>query len=654
MCGIFGIVNTKEGISAGAVPSVLTSLFKLSETRGKEASGLAVRTGQTIKVLKSPNSARELVRSQPYQDILSELKNSAAQDAVIIGHSRLVTNGSQHEHRNNQPVVKNGYVAVHNGIVVNVDSLWAGLENVSRECEVDSEVIPALVGAYRHRGEDVLPAINSTLEDLEGMSSFCLLDEKHNYAALATNNGSLYYVKTQGLFIFGSERYILQKLLEEEPVLGPVDEIHHLKPNTSLLVDTRSADIIKDEVTPSDTYDINVLPPIGTSPHAPSVPEKPSGWKLRYVKEFERSQSEIDNLQRCTDCLLPETIPYIKFDDAGICSFCKGYRQIELQGQQVLEDLVAKYRSKDGSPDCLVAFSGGRDSSYGLHYIKTELGMNPIAYTYDWGMITDLARRNQSRMCGALGIEHILVSADIPWKRSNIRKNVDAWLQRPELGTVPLFMAGDKQFFYHAHEVAKQNNIELIIFSENLLEKTHFKYGFCGVAPDFQRSNTYTLSLSNKARMALFYAKNFLLNPRYFNSSILDTVSAFRSYYVMPHEISWLFQYIPWNEEVVDDVLINQYNWETAEDTNSTWRIGDGTASFYNYIYYKLAGFTENDTFRSNQIREGALSRSEALAKTREENQPRWQSIEWYCDTIGIPVTEALDKINATAPIYRR
>lgn len=46
-------------------------------------------------------------------------------------------------------------------------------------------------------------------------------------------------------------------------------------------------------------------------------------------------------------------------------------------------------------------------------------------------------------------------------------------------------------------------------------------------------------------------------------------------------------------------------------DTNTTWRIGDGTAAFYNYVYYTVAGFTEHDTFRSNQIREGQMTREE-------------------------------------------
>ena len=46
-----------------------------------------------------------------------------------------------------------------------------------------------------------------------------------------------------------------------------------------------------------------------------------------------------------------------------------------------------------------------------------------------------------------------------------------------------------------------------------------------------------------------------------------------------------IYDYWKWDEDEINKVLINQYDWETATDTNTTWRIGDGTAAFYNYIY---------------------------------------------------------------------
>ena len=74
-------------------------------------------------------------------------------------------------------------------------------------------------------------------------------------------------------------------------------------------------------------------------------------------------------------------------------------------------------------------------------------------------------------------------------------------------------------------------------------------------------------------------------------------------------------------ENLINSAL-DLYDWETSPDTRSTWRIGDGTAAFYNYIYYNVAGFTENDT-SSNQIREGLISRDDALALV-DENSPRY------------------------------
>ena len=73
--------------------------------------------------------------------------------------------------------------------------------------------------------------------------------------------------------------------------------------------------------------------------------------------------------------------------------------------------------------------------------------MKPITYTYDWGMVTDLGRRNISRMCAELGVENIIVAADIEKKRENIKKNLSAWLRSPHLGMIIILTAGDKHFF---------------------------------------------------------------------------------------------------------------------------------------------------------------------------------------------------------------
>ena len=154
--------------------------------------------------------------------------------------------------------------------------------------------------------------------------------------------------------------------------------------------------------------------------------------KQAMIENWEALYSSETTLKRCTRCLLPETMPFISFDEEGVCSYCRDYetRGNYLKGEKALEEFVSKYRNDSGEPDVLIGFSGGRDSAFGLDYIKNTLGLHPITFTYDWGMVNDLARRNQARVVGKLGIEHIVISADIRTKRANIRKNLEGLAEK--------------------------------------------------------------------------------------------------------------------------------------------------------------------------------------------------------------------------------
>ena len=64
-------------------------------------------------------------------------------------------------------------------------------------------------------------------------------------------------------------------------------------------------------------------------------------------------------------------------------------------------------------------------------------------------------------------------------------------------------------------------------------------------------------------------------------------------------------------------------------------------------MYTLVAGFSENDTFRSNQIREGMLTRERALELVYDENKPRYNSLKWYLEIIGLDFREVIKKINS-------
>ena len=113
-----------------------------------------------------------------------------------------------------------------------------------------------------------------------------------------------------------------------------------------------------------------------------------------------------------------------------------------------------------------------------------------------------------------------------------------------------------------------------------------------------------------------------------------------------------MYDYLQWDENVIVDTIVNSYEWEKTVDTKSTWRIGDGTSSLYNYIYTVIAGFSENDTFRSNQIREGMITREKALELIYEENKPRYNSLKWYLEIVGLDFESTIRKINLISKHY--
>ena len=669
MCGIFGIaLQRKAKISRSEFHVLLKNLFLLSESRGKESAGLHLYLPDASKAwtIKSARPASELIKLTEFRQTLSSALEMAyalgdtetSQSIVAIAHSRLVTNGTAEEPQNNQPVRWGDVTVIHNGIIVNIDRLWQTNTKLIRNSNVDTEILSALIANAMDLQFDPIFATQKTYAAIEGAASIAWVHSCGKNLVLASNTGDLYrtnLAQDRGL-VFASERFILEKTLQRTGQLSHVTPINAGGGLSLYLSDLGvSKEFLLDEIG-NASNSVGLRLEISASQHDVII-EEPNSVIATIIQTANISllrynEQTMRELKRCTHCVLPETFPFIKFDNHGICNYCKNYSpkyknlDPDIAKQNFIK-LLDKYRHTDGSPDVLVPFSGGRDSCYGLHLIKNEFGLNPITFTYDWGMLTDLARRNISRMCGKLGVQNILVSADIKTKRENIRKNVLAWLKKPNLGIIPLFMAGDKHFYNILNRLQKQTGINFNIWSANILENTDFKTGLCGLRIERDKKRIDYLSTIKKLQLLAYYGVEFLKNPALFNSSIVDTFSGFFSYYFKPRkDFIFMFHHLPWVEYEVNDIILNQYDFELDPETVSTWRIGDGTAPFYNYIYMMANGFSEFDTFRSNQIREGQITRATALDLIVKENRPRAQGLRSYLELIGLDFNDVIPVIN--------
>lgn len=104
----------------------------------------------------------------------------------------------------------------------------------------------------------------------------------------------------------------------------------------------------------------------------------------------------------------------IFFDDEGVCSACR-YAEIKegridwRQRERELIELCGRHRSRDGSYDCIVPGSGGKDSAFTAHILKYKYGMNPLTVTWAPHRYTEIGWQNFQQWIHS-GLDNMLYS----------------------------------------------------------------------------------------------------------------------------------------------------------------------------------------------------------------------------------------------------
>jgi N-acetyl sugar amidotransferase len=124
------------------------------------------------------------------------------------------------------------------------------------------------------------------------------------------------------------------------------------------------------------------------------------------------NSSSVTEVRYCKVCMMPDSRPRITFDETGVCNACinaKTKKTIDWDARrQEFLDYVDRYRPKEGPYDCIVPWSGGKDSSAIAHKLKFEFGLNPLLVTFSPLMPNDLAVHNREEMI-QLGFDHVMV-----------------------------------------------------------------------------------------------------------------------------------------------------------------------------------------------------------------------------------------------------
>jgi N-acetyl sugar amidotransferase len=331
----------------------------------------------------------------------------------------------------------------------------------------------------------------------------------------------------------------------------------------------------------------------------------------------------------CRACILPDTRPGLQFDAEGVCSACRAHgarrQEVDWDARAAqFQQLVQRVRARGASYDCLLPVSGGKDSTW--QTIKClELGLRPLAVTWKTPARTALGQANLDNLV-RLGVDHIDFQVNPVVERRFMIKA----LERFGSTAIPMHMA----IFSIPLQVAVRYEVPLVVFGENTAAE------YVGADPD---QVSFTLDREWVRRFGVVHGTT----PDDWVDGDLDERD------MTPYRA-------PSDEELaakgIEAVFLGMfYEWDpvaTAEaataagfrsDTSGPRTglydfadIDDDFISLHHWLKWPKFGFTRTYDNLSLEIRNGRMTRDEAMAILRERgDETPHADIERFCAYTG-------------------
>ncbi len=182
---------------------------------------------------------------------------------------------------------------------------------------------------------------------------------------------------------------------------------------------------------------------------------------VRCVMSNQRPASYPEHLHR-----KDRKAPTLRIDNEGVCDAC---RYAEIKGdidwearEKELWTLLDKHRLDDGSYDCLVPGSGGKDSAYASHLLKYKFGMNPLTVTWPPILYTEVGWENFQNWVKVGGFDNITYNQNGRAMRTLTRLSIENLLH-----PFQTFILGQKNM---APKLAMHFDIPLVFYGESEAE----------------------------------------------------------------------------------------------------------------------------------------------------------------------------------------
>jgi N-acetyl sugar amidotransferase len=330
----------------------------------------------------------------------------------------------------------------------------------------------------------------------------------------------------------------------------------------------------------------------------------------------------------CKKCILPDTRPNLTIGSDGICNACHSHDSkpnIDWQTRANAFDQVARHAQRRGRGyDCLIPVSGGKDSTWQV--VKClEYGLNPLAVTWKTPGRTDIGSRNLENLI-SLGVDHIDYQVN-PKVESKFMRLA---LERFGDPAIPMHMA----LFSIPLRLALKFEIPLVVWGEN----SAFEYGGKEEeATGFQLDEVWLkeYGVTNGTSAADWVCDQ--LSVRELTPYFGPTHQELEQGGVLA---VFLGYYFPWDPRETLAVA-SSHGFRPNPDGPKTGYydfadIDDHFISIHHYLKWYKFGFTRLFDNLSLEIRNGRMSRPEALQIVCDYGeQTPYEDIDKFCEFVS-------------------
>jgi len=324
------------------------------------------------------------------------------------------------------------------------------------------------------------------------------------------------------------------------------------------------------------------------------------------------------SIRRCTRCILPSSIGSVHFDEAGVCNYCREYEKdfrhweaLEEKRKAEFSSILRKARKLKRPYDCLVPLSGGKDSTYTLYVATKRYGLKTLAVTFDNGYLTKLARENIQNALASSHADHIYYSMNK--ERSS------------ELFGVFARQTGDfcnacmRGINYSIEMTCKAFHIPLVIKGSG--RRVQYVSQIKGVTTVNTPSYFANVIKGTGAEQAFshFSRNRYHLEIQKIMGGLCDILKIKRT---------WLMRWLPQHIGIYDYIYKPFPELIEIIKKEMKWNDGSGAAEhldcelhdvpFYNNTL-RITGITGHTFYYSGLIRQGLISREEALSREEAE-----------------------------------